>query len=109
MFDLSEPKTLASVKSLHAGVVHANHEPVVVLLVGNKTDLERGKLTQEDDKTFEAEIKAMYREASALTGKAITDIFENTCELSLRLNPNGMRSAPDVNIMSAAPKEGRYC
>jgi small GTP-binding protein len=99
VFDLSNPGTLTSVPDWHRRLLEANPNPVVLILVGNKADLADRQIAREQGETVAARMKALYREASALTGKGVTEIFEDACEEYLRNNPGGRKKAPSaVNI-----------
>ena len=88
VFDLTNPSTLNSVTEWHQRLTDANRESVVCVLVGNKSDLPNRQVSQEQGEAVANEIKALYRETSAFTGKGISEVFEDVCEEYLRLHPN---------------------
>jgi small GTP-binding protein len=108
VFDLSNAATLNSVKEWHLRLVDANPNPVLVVLVGNKSDLTARQVAREQGEAVAAEIKALYKEASALTGKGISEIFEDACEHYMRANPPGGKRPADLNLTDA-PKESTGC
>jgi small GTP-binding protein len=88
VFDLTNPATLNNVNDWHNRLSNANQNPVLAVLVGNKADLTASRVVTEDQgEAAAAEIKALYRETSAVTGNGITEVFEDACEEYLRLNP----------------------
>jgi small GTP-binding protein len=108
VFDLSNAGTLNSAKDWHTRLLDANPNPVIVVLVGNKSDLASRQVAREQGEAVAADIKALYREASAFTGKGIAEIFEDACEQYLRANPIGQKRAPELNIVGT-PKEKSGC
>lgn len=87
VFDLTNPVTLNSVTEWHQRLTDANRESVVCVLVGNKSDLPNRQVSQDQGEAVANEIKALYRETSAFTGKGISEVFEDVCEEYLRLHP----------------------
>jgi small GTP-binding protein len=110
VFDLTNPTTLNSVKDWHTRLLDANQSPVIVVLVGNKSDLPTRQVSREQGEAVAAEIKALYREASALTGKGVTEVFEDACEQYLQANPGGaVRAATDVHLTNGGEGKGGCC
>jgi small GTP-binding protein len=93
VFDLSNPVTLNGVKDWHARLLDANQSPVVVVIIGNRSDFPNRQISREQGEAAAAEIKAIYRETSALTGRGITEVFEDACEMYVTGNP-GPRTRP---------------
>jgi len=87
VFDLTNPATLNSVTEWHQRLTDANRESVVCVLVGNKADLPNRQVSTEQGESVANDIKALYRETSAFTGKGINEVFEDVCEEYLRLHP----------------------
>lgn len=100
VFDLTNPSTLTSVTDWHARLCDANQGSVVVVLVGNKSDLPNRQVTQEQGEAVAQEIKALYRETSAVTGKGINEVFEDACEEYIRVNGAsvGTKRKGDVDL-----------
>jgi small GTP-binding protein len=99
VFDLSNPATLTSVKDWNTRLLDANQSSVVVVLVGNKSDLATREVSREQGEAVAGEIKALYREASAFTGKGVTEVFEDACEQYMRGNAtSSRRTQNEVNI-----------
>jgi small GTP-binding protein len=87
VFDLTSPKTLNSVAEWHTRLTDANQSPIVCVLVGNKVDLANRQVSSEQGQAVADERKMLYRETSAVTGKGITEVFEDACEEYLRRFP----------------------
>jgi small GTP-binding protein len=110
VFDLSNPTTLNSVKDWHTRLLEANQNNVVVVLVGNKLDLPTRQVSKEQGEAVAAEIKALYREASAATGKGVTEVFEDACEQYIQANRvDSGRKSPGVNLADAPNASGGCC
>ncbi|KAH0792490.1 small GTP-binding protein [Histomonas meleagridis] len=90
VFDLTNPTSLNSVTDWYNRLNDANQGSVVACLVGNKIDLQNRQVSQEQGEAVAAEIKALYRETSAVTGKGINEVFEDVCEEYLKQNPNAI-------------------
>ena len=113
VFDLTNPATLNSVTEWHQRLTDANRESVVCVLVGNKNDLPNRQVSQEQGEAVAAEIKALYRETSAFTGKGISEVFEDVCEEYLRLHPNqvigGNGKQVELNKPTGKGSDGCSC
>ena len=111
VFDLTNPSTLSSVSDWYARLNDANQSSVVVCLVGNKSDLPNRMVTQEQGEAVANEIKALYRETSAVTGKGITEVFEDVCEEYLKANPTavGPRRKSSVDLNGSGDKKKGCC
>jgi small GTP-binding protein len=110
VFDLSTPASLVSVTDWNTRLLDANQSRVVVVLVGNKADLPTRQVSREQGEAAAAEIKALYRETSAVTGKGVTEVFEDGCEQYLRTNgiPT-KRPSNEVNIANPPAASGGCC
>ncbi|EAY10048.1 small GTP-binding protein, putative [Trichomonas vaginalis G3] len=112
VFDLTNPATLNSVTEWHQRLTDANRESVVCVLVGNKSDLPNRQVSQEQGEAVANEIKALYRETSAFTGKGISEVFEDVCEEYLKLHPTqptpNVKPTVDVTRQSGG-KQGGCC
>lgn len=112
VFDLTNPATLNSVTEWHQRLTDANRESVVCVLVGNKSDLPNRQVSQEQGEAVASEIKALYRETSAFTGKGISEVFEDVCEEYLRLHPGqvaGNNKTVELNKTNGNQKESCNC
>ena len=110
VFDLTNPTSLNSVTEWHARICEANPSPFVTVLVGNKSDLPNRQVSQEQGEAMAAKIQALYRETSAVTGKGVTEVFEDACEEYLRIHPQEpqQNSAPvDLNGNGKKNSDGK--
>ena len=98
VFDLTNPSSLNSVIEWHQRLTDANRESVVCVLVGNKSDLPNRQVSQEQGEALATQIKALYRETSAFTGKGINEVFEDVCEEYIRLHPNQLGQSKQFDI-----------
>ncbi|KAH0785547.1 small GTP-binding protein [Histomonas meleagridis] len=108
IFDLTNPATLNSVTEWNKRLTDVNSSSVVVCLVGNKSDLENRQVSKEQGEAVAAEINALYRETSALTGKGISEVFEDVCEEYLKQNPNALNDNRNkaVNLKANEGEKG---
>ncbi|OHS93091.1 small GTP-binding protein [Tritrichomonas foetus] len=111
VFDLTNPATLNSVTDWYSRLNDANQGSVVICLVGNKSDLPNRQVSQEQGEAVAAEIKALYRETSAVTGKGITEVFEDVCEEYLKLNPSsvGANRKSSVDLKDGGKNKSGCC
>jgi small GTP-binding protein len=112
VFDVTKASTLDSVGDWHARLSDANqNQNIVVVLVGNKTDLPDRQVTQHQAEALAAEIKALYRETSAATGKGVSEVFEDACEAYIRINPGAFATAknPELSIQRQPEGKGNCC
>lgn len=111
VFDLTNPATLNSVTEWYNRLNDANQGQVVVCLVGNKNDLPNRQVSQEQGEAVASEIQALYRETSAVTGKGITEVFEDVCEEYLKVNPSaiGQKRKQSVNLKDGNGEKSKCC
>lgn len=101
VFDLTVEKSLESIGEWYSRLMEVNRKPVVVVLVGNKADLPNRAVTKEKAEEVAANIGATYHETSAVTGKGISEVFEDACETYLRNNQT--ESPPDTTLIVPEP------
>ncbi|CAH1401593.1 unnamed protein product [Nezara viridula] len=76
VFDITQPTSFASIKSWVKELQRNVEEPLVLCVVGNKTDLEsQRKVTREEAEQYAISIAATYFESSALNDCGIEDVF----------------------------------
>ena len=109
VFDLTNAQSLTDVQEWHTRLCDANRKLVVVVLVGNKVDLEDRVISQERANSVAKEIGAIYRETSALTGRGVKEVFEDACEEYLRQNPFDSTTVPTGVQVDSPEKEGSKC
>jgi small GTP-binding protein len=111
VFDLSKPATLTTVNEWHSRLLDANQTPIVVVLVGNKADLPTRQVSRDQGEAVATEIGAIYRETSALTGKGVSEVFEDACEQYLKNNPTAaaMKRPPSVELKDGSKPKGGCC
>lgn len=108
VFDLTNPSTLNSVRDWNTRLRDANGQSsVVVCLVGNKSDLPNRQVSQEQGEAEAKAINALYRETSAVTGKGITEVFEDVCEEYLRVNPSSVGPKRKSNVDLTSTNENK--
>jgi small GTP-binding protein len=110
VFDVTNPATMESVTEWNTRVCDANQGQIVVVLVGNKIDLPTRVVSPELGDALATELKALYRETSAVTGKGVSEVFEDGCEEYMRTSPTALHVVnmplePDP----AAEREKRKC
>ncbi|KAL1132772.1 hypothetical protein AAG570_010724 [Ranatra chinensis] len=76
VYDITQPCTFSAIKSWVKELQRNVEEPLVLCVVGNKTDLEtHRKVGREEASQYAASIAASYFESSALTDTGIEDVF----------------------------------
>uniref|UniRef100_A0A0A9Y1I5 Ras-related protein Rab-21 n=1 Tax=Lygus hesperus TaxID=30085 RepID=A0A0A9Y1I5_LYGHE len=76
VFDITHPSSFSSIKSWVKELQRNVEEPLILCVVGNKTDLEsQRKISREEAEQYAHSIAATYFEASALNDSGIEDIF----------------------------------
>ncbi|XP_073972170.1 RAS oncogene family member RabX1 [Rhodnius prolixus] len=76
VFDITQPATFNSIKSWVKELQRNVEEPLVLCVVGNKTDLQsQRKVAREEAQLYATSIAASYFESSALNDSGIEDIF----------------------------------
>lgn len=78
VFDITQYFTFTSIKSWVKELQRNVEEPIVLCIVGNKTDLEsQRKVSKEEAHAYADSIGATYFEASALHDQGIEQVFLN--------------------------------
>jgi small GTP-binding protein len=108
VFDLSNEATMKSITEWNSSLRDANQDEVLVVLIGNKLDLPNRKVPPESGEELAAQIGAFYRETSALTGKGVSEVFEDVCEEYIRKNAHSAdaRVRPDLTLTATEEKNG---
>jgi small GTP-binding protein len=89
VFDLTKKDSLKSIREWNDRLKEVNHGEVIVVLIGNKLDLPNRRISEEQGEQTAAEIGAIYRETSAMTGYGISEVFEDACEEYVKLHRVG--------------------
>ena len=76
MYDVTDPNSFENLK-IHIESIRQNaNQDVVIMLVGNKTDLETvNRVDQEKAMNFAKDVKCLYEETSALTNQNVNNSF----------------------------------
>ena len=81
VYDITQKQSFDSVKDWIDECKNYTNKNIVMVLVGNKTDLkEKRVVTTEEGKTFAEENGMQFFESSALTGDNIDKIFISACQ-----------------------------
>uniref|UniRef100_A0A224XWM0 Putative ras-related in brain n=1 Tax=Panstrongylus lignarius TaxID=156445 RepID=A0A224XWM0_9HEMI len=121
VFDITQPATFNSIKSWVKELQRNVEEPLVLCVVGNKTDLEsQRKVAREEAQLYATSIAASYFESSALNDSGIEDIFlccaagmitlsqdklVQTLRVSTPTNTDSTTSSRILNISTASNHE----
>lgn len=81
VYDVTKEKTFESVMRWMEELKYHAEPDIVIMLVGNKTDLvdknpSLRRVPREDAKKFADENGLLFEEASAITSQNVTDVFE---------------------------------
>jgi small GTP-binding protein len=90
-FDLTSRDSFEKAESW-AEELHRNAESILLIICGNKSDLEGERVIAcSDAEAFAAASKAIYVETSAKTKAGLTELFEGIVQTMLRANPDLLR------------------
>jgi small GTP-binding protein len=109
VFDLANPATMTSVREWNTSLQQANTEEVLVVLVGNKSDLPNRVIDLETGEEAAAQIGAFYRETSALSGYGVSEVFEDVCEEYIRRHPTDVNPVHRADLIISGSEERGGC
>lgn len=79
VYDITKQKTYESVNRWMEEVHEHATDQIVIMLVGNKSDLRHSQAIPTDEvKTFATEQKLLFAEASALDATNVEELFQET-------------------------------
>ena len=81
---------------------------MLVVLVGNKKDMQERAVSREMGESLANELHALYRETSALTGEGVSEVFEDACEEFCR-NYNTANPGADAPVRLTERKTESGC
>ncbi|XP_063237792.1 ras-related protein Rab-31 [Bacillus rossius redtenbacheri] len=94
VFDITQYDSFTSVKNWVKELKRNVEEPMVLNLVGNKTDLEsERRVRREEACSYASSIGANYFESSALHDEGIEDVFLNTAIGLIRMSQDSVGSS----------------
>ena len=77
MFDVTNKKSFENIKNWNEIITRVAHPNVILILVGNKVDLQDSReVSSEEGMELAKELKIYYMETSAKTNKNIDEVFE---------------------------------
>ena len=77
MFDVTNKKSFENIKKWNEIITRVAHPNVILILVGNKVDLQDSReVSSEEGMELAKELKIYYMETSAKTNKNIDEVFE---------------------------------
>ena len=77
MFDVTNKKSFENIKKWNEIITRVAHPNVILILVGNKVDLQDSReVSSEEGMELAQELKIYYMETSAKTNKNIDEVFE---------------------------------
>ncbi|XP_046682635.1 ras-related protein Rab-31 [Homalodisca vitripennis] len=111
VFDITHYYTFTSIKSWVKELQRNVEEPLVLCIVGNKTDLEhQRKVPKEEALQYTQSIGGTYFEVSALHDQGIEDVFLNTAMGLMNLSKDSLVTSlrvydstdkPDASLLSS--------
>ncbi|XP_045782537.1 ras-related protein RabJ isoform X2 [Maniola jurtina] len=94
VYDITSANSFASIKGWVKELQSNVPEPMVLSLVGNKSDLEECRaVTQSEATQYAASIGAAYCETSALHDQGIDQVFLNTATELLKMSSSSLVSS----------------
>ncbi|PNF23386.1 hypothetical protein B7P43_G12942 [Cryptotermes secundus] len=101
VFDITQYETFDAMKTWVKELQRNVLEPMVLSVVGNKTDLEsRRQVTREEALQYAASIGGNYFESSAVNDEGIEDVFLNTAIGLIRLAQDSLCSSLRIYDLS---------
>ncbi|GMR32437.1 hypothetical protein PMAYCL1PPCAC_02632, partial [Pristionchus mayeri] len=96
VYDTHAPSTFEKAK-MWMGVLRDKSDiaPEMIAIVGNKVDLEKGLVTEEEGREFAESVGAIFFETSALTGKNVDPLF---FKIAQRMGTREIRTPSSVRI-----------
>ena len=107
VFDLSERKTFLKTQNFISSIKELGNEHVAIVLVGNKSDIERSVL-KEESQEFADSNSIEYFETSAKLGTNIDEVFKCLAEKAFNQMP-GNKKVETVEITVKEEKNGCKC
>lgn len=100
MFDLTRRESFLKLVSWLAELKDLADEHLVIILVGNKSDLNhRRVISYEEASSFAASNGFLYMECSAKTGSNVAEVFTKACEGVLHNIENNVYGSQDINFV----------
>eukprot|EP00916_Digyalum_oweni_P019803 GHVL01033052.1.p1 GENE.GHVL01033052.1~~GHVL01033052.1.p1 ORF type:complete len:205 (+),score=31.18 GHVL01033052.1:24-638(+) len=117
VFDITNQQTFDACGKWVSNVKEKRGDEVILVLVGNKSDLADKRHVQvEDAENYAKSVSGMYKETSALTGANVASLFQELAESIAKVDPNlGSSSATSggktltADSTGAKPKAGCNC
>jgi small GTP-binding protein len=104
VFSVVAPDTLEATASWADEIKSMLQFVPILVLVGNKTDMESRMVSFEQGQAKATELQALYFETSAKTGQGINDIFYGIAELLVNLPAEQCESESRLFVDSSAQK-----
>ena len=112
VFDITNRASFECLRQFHALVKQRAPENIILVLVGNKVDMESNRVVETADaEAYAREIgAAFYIETSAKDGTNVNDLFQQTADLSnLPFEPDVASFAVNLDPRGPPPQEKKSC
>ena len=103
-YDITKRTSFENVQEWIDEVRSQSPKQILLVLVGNKIDLENERVvTFEEGKNFALENNMIFFETSALSGRGVDNVFNNTCQ---KIYENIQKDYYDLNDETCGIKKG---
>jgi len=80
VYDVSDPNSFLKIQSWLQEIKENAPQHTIIMLVGNKVDVEKRVVTSEKAATLAENLKLKYMETSAKTGLGVSEVFNSLAE-----------------------------
>lgn len=111
VYDITDTKSFEAVTDWIDAIKNNADEYVQKILIGNKTDLGKGKrvVTYEMGKNLAEKLKIPFFECSAKTGYQINEIFEEAIALTFKMYYQKRKNMETIKLETRREKEKCWC
>jgi len=90
--------------------VEANNNSAILILVGNKTDLEESRdVTTDQAQTYASSKSIAYYECSAKTNENVVEVFKHIADKIQKTSENVNNSKLTINVSPQVKQQGYCC
>jgi len=112
VYDISRKESFRNCRDWIAEVRKERGEDVLIMLVGNKSDLpsNQREVDRRDGEEMAHDLNAQFIETSAKRGDNVRELFDKVCKSLPEKGPvSGGSSASKVKVASSKPSSGSSC
>ena len=108
IYDITNSESFNDITNILIDVKkHINIEDLIIMLIGNKCELENRMIMYEEGKSYAHQNNLLFMECSACTGENVLEIFNDVASLLVKKFPSTPVS--DSIILKPVKKETNCC